>query len=163
MTTPQQLAKQLRDVYFGGNWTTVNIKDTLADVHWQRAITKVHNLNTIAALVFHINYYVDAVIKVLQGEPLNANDKFSFDIEAITSEEDWQKLVAGVFAQAELLAARIETLDEQQLFEVFQDQKYGNYFRNLSGIIEHAHYHLGQILLIRKILNESKTSSDLPK
>lgn len=163
MTTPQQLAKQLRDVYFGGNWTAVNLKDTLADIHWQQAVTKVYNLNTIAALVFHINYYVDGVIKVLQGEPLKSNDKFSFDLQPIPSEDDWQKLVTRVFSQAELFAGQIENLDEQKLFEVFQDEKYGNYFRNLSGIIEHAHYHLGQIVLISKILNEPKSSPGLPK
>lgn len=163
MTTPQQLAKQLKDVYFGGNWTGVNLKDTLADIHWQQAVTKVSTLNTIASLVFHINYYVDAVIKVLHGEPLKANDQFSFDLKPVNSEDDWQKLVARVFAQAEKLAAGIESLDEQKLFEVFQDQKYGNYYRNISGIIEHAHYHLGQIVLIRKLLNESKSSPGLPE
>ena len=163
MTTPQQLAKQLRDVYFGGNWTAVNLKDTLADIHWQQAVTKIYNLNTIAALVFHINYYVDAALRVLQGEPLNAHDKFSFDLQPVTSEDDWQKLVTRVFAQAELIAGQIEKLNEQKLFEVFQEEKYGNYFRNLSGIIEHAHYHLGQIVLIRKILNESRSSPGLTK
>jgi len=30
--------------------------------------------------------------------------------------------------------------------------KYGNYFRNIVGVIEHIHYHLGQIVLIKKIL-----------
>ena len=60
MNTPKQIAKCLRDVYGGQNWTAVNLKDTLKDVSWQQAIGKVDNLNTIAMLVFHINYYVDA-------------------------------------------------------------------------------------------------------
>jgi hypothetical protein len=29
-------------------------------------------------------------------------------------------------------------------------EKYGNYYRNIHGIIEHIHYHLGQIVLIEK-------------
>lgn len=156
MTLIKQIAKHFRDVHFGGNWTSVNLKDTLTDVTWQQAVTPVHNLNTIAVLVFHVNYYVSAVLKVLEGEPLNASDKYSFDLPAITSEDDWQKLVTKALTEAELFAQQIERLDELKLFEDFTDPKYGNYYRNLHGIIEHTHYHLGQISLIKKILNESK-------
>ncbi|HEY5371779.1 MAG TPA: DUF1572 domain-containing protein [Hanamia sp.] len=154
MSQTKQIAKHLREVYFGGNWTSVNLKDSLADINWQQAITKVHNLNTIAALVFHINYYVSAVLKVLKGESLNASDKFSFDLPPVTSAEDWQKLSDKTFTEAALLATQIEKLDETKLYEDFDDAKYGSYYRNLLGIVEHTHYHLGQIVLIKKILNE---------
>lgn len=156
MTSVQQIAKHFREVHFGGNWTSVNLKDTLADISWQQATTKVHNLNTIAVLVFHINYYVSAVLKVLQGETLNASDKFSFDLAPITNAGDWQKLIDKTLLEAELFAEQIEKLDDAKLFDNFADPKYGSYYRNLTGIIEHTHYHLGQISLIKKIVNESK-------
>lgn len=155
MALTHQIAKHLREVHFGDNWTSVNLKNTLSGITWQQAITKVHTLNTIAALVFHINYYVSAVLKVLQGESLNASDKFSFDLPPINSADDWEKLVNKTFKEAELLAAQIEKLDDAILFENFTDVKYGNYYRNLHGIIEHIHYHLGQITLVKKILNET--------
>src|SRR5690242_3458378 len=107
MNTPKQIAKSLRDLYNGGNWTGVSLKDGLKDVSWKQAIAKVGNLNTIAMLVFHINYYVDAALSVLQGHPLKASDKYSFDLQPLTSEEDWQKLVGHVFSQAELMAEEI--------------------------------------------------------
>ncbi len=47
---------------------------------------------------------------------------------------------------------QIEQLPESKLWETFSDEKYGNYYRNIHGIIEHSHYHLGQIVLIKKIL-----------
>lgn len=152
MDSIQQIAKHFRDVHFGGNWTTVNLKDTLSDVSWQQASTKVYDLNTIAVLVFHTNYYVSAVLKVLEGGVLEASDQLSFNAPAINSEEDWQKLVDKALMEAERFALQIEELKEEQLFEDFTDPKYGNYFRNLHGIIEHTHYHLGQIALIKKIL-----------
>ncbi len=55
-------------------WTSSNLKENLGDVTWQQAATKVYSLNTIAALVYHTNYYVDAVLKVLQGNQLDAHD-----------------------------------------------------------------------------------------
>src|SRR6185369_7257770 len=88
-----QIAKQLRDVHFGGNWTFSNLKDNLAGVTWQQATKKVYSFNTIAALVYHMNYYVNAVTRVLQGNPINAKDKYSFDHPSIMSEDDWKKLV----------------------------------------------------------------------
>jgi len=61
MALSKQIAQHFSAVHFGGNWTAINLKDTLEDITWQQAITKVHNLNTIATLVFHLNYYVSAV------------------------------------------------------------------------------------------------------
>ncbi|ALL07315.1 hypothetical protein AQ505_18580 [Pedobacter sp. PACM 27299] len=99
------------------------------------------------------NYYVSAVLKVLEGEALEASDQLSFNAPAINSEGDWQKLVDKALMEAECFALQIERLKEEQLFEDFTDPKYGNYFRNVHGIIKHTHYHLGQIALIKKILN----------
>jgi hypothetical protein len=154
MTLSKQIAKNFRDVFFGGNWTAVNLKDTLQGVTWEQAVVKVYDLNTIAMLVFHINYYVDAVLKVLHGGPLDASDKFSFGVQSINTEDDWQKLVTKTMTQAEEFAAELEKWNDQKFFDDFTDAKYGNNYRNIVGIIEHTHYHLGQIVLIKKILKK---------
>jgi hypothetical protein len=151
MNLPSQIAKQFLDVHFGGNWTSVNLKETLSDVTWQQATTKVHSFNTIAALVYHINYYVSAVLKVLQGGLLEAHDKYSFDLPSIQSQQDWKKLLHKLFTDAENFASLIEGLPDSKLAEIFIEEKYGTYYRNLQGIIEHTHYHLGQIVLIKKM------------
>ncbi|MEO5782912.1 MAG: DinB family protein, partial [Ginsengibacter sp.] len=157
MNLTQQIAKQFRDVYFGGNWTAVNLKENLADVTWQQATTKVYSFNTIAVLIYHINYFVDAIIKVLQGGPLDAQDKYSFDHPPIKSAEDWEKLLNKILDDAECCASLIEQLPENKLGETFSDEKYGNYYRNIHGVIEHTHYHLGQIVLIKKILLQQES------
>ncbi|MES2776476.1 MAG: DinB family protein [Bacteroidota bacterium] len=156
MHLTHQIAKHFREIHFGGNWTSSNLKDNLAGVTWQQATTKVHSFNTIASLVYHINYYVSVVLKVLEGEPLNASDKYSFNCPPIRSGEDWQQLLDKTFREAEAFATLVEQLPESQLGEDFSDSKYGNYYRNLQGIIEHTHYHLGQIVLIKKIVTEGE-------
>jgi len=88
MALTQQLARHLREIHTGGNWTTVCLKEALKDVTWQQAIQKVSDFNTIATLVFHTNYYVSATLKVLQGEALNAKDELSFNHPSINSQED---------------------------------------------------------------------------
>ncbi|MGE7775872.1 DinB family protein [Chitinophaga sp. NPDC101104] len=152
MHLAQQIAQHFRGVHFGGNWTAVNLKDVLADVTWQEATTPSGPLNTIAALVYHMNYYVSEVLKVLRGAPLQASDKFAFDLPPLRSEAEWRQLADKALEDAEAFADEIEKIPEAQLMEVFQDPRYGNYYRNLHGIIEHTHYHLGQITIIKKLL-----------
>jgi len=152
MTLTQHIAKHFREVHFGGNWTCSNLKDNLSDVTWKEATTKFENFNTIATLVFHVNYFVSAVLKVLQGNELNANDKFSFDVPDIQSEKEWNELVNKCLNDAEAFAVLVEKLQDEKMWEVFTDEKYGIYYRNLHGIIEHTHYHLGQIAIMKKLI-----------
>ena len=154
MNVAEQIAKQLRAVYVGGNWTGVNLKDTLKDVTWPQATTKVYSFNTIVTLLYHTNYYIDAVTKVLHGEPLNAKDEYSFIHPPVQSKEDWENLLNKTFADAEAFACLIEQLPESKLGNTMADEKYGNYYRNLTGIIEHLHYHLGQMVLVKKMVEK---------
>jgi hypothetical protein len=64
------------------------------------------------------------------------------------------KFLNETWVDAENFATLVEQLPENKLGETFTDEKYGNYYRNLHGIIEHAHYHLGQIVLIKKLLTQ---------
>lgn len=152
MNITAQIASHFRAVHFGGNWTSVNIKKVLEDVTREEAITQVYDFNTIAILVFHINYYVSGVMQVLKGGTLDIKDKYSFECPLIKNQEDWQDLIHKTLTEAEEFAKHIEVLPESALWEDFTDPKYGNYYKNLHGIIEHTHYHLGQIVLIKKIL-----------
>lgn len=158
MNLSAHIAKHMREVHFGGNWTSSNLKDQLADVTWQEATTQVYTFNTIAVLVFHMNYYVHAVIRVLQGEGLEANDKYSFDLPPLRSEEDWQHLKDKALAEAETLALLIEQMPEEKIWEPVAEEKYGIFYRNLHGIIEHCHYHLGQVALIKKMVRQTAAS-----
>jgi hypothetical protein len=153
MNVTAQIAKQIREVHFGGNWTDVDLKQSLDGVDWQQATAKVYSLNTIANLVFHMNYYVCSVMTVLKNEPLESKQEHSFDLKPINSAEDWEKLMDKTWADAADFAALVEALPEKILGETFAEEKYGNYFRNITGVIEHTHYHLGQIVFIKKIIS----------
>ena len=152
MNSPKSLAKHIRGVYFGPNWSDNNLKMYLADITWQQAIGKVQELNTIAELAYHVNYFVAGVSKVLEGGSLDIRDKFSFDVPPINNQSDWDTLLDQMWNDGEHFASLIEAMSEEQLWEDFTDPKYGNFHANLLGIIEHLHYHLGQIVIIRKML-----------
>ncbi len=154
MNTTSHLAKHFHEVHFGKNYTWSNLKDVLEGLTWEQATTKVHSLNTIAMLVYHMNYYAVAVMDVLEGKSLTAKHEKSLECPPITSEADWKKLLDNTWSDAERFARLIEELPEEKLWEDFANGKYGNYFRNIQGNIEHIHYHLGQIAIIKKLVLE---------
>ncbi|UHO38133.1 DUF1572 domain-containing protein [Chryseobacterium capnotolerans] len=153
MSSILQLAKRFREVLLDGLWiANTNFKDQLSDVSWEQAITKVGSLNTIAMLTFHIDYYIAGLVKVFEGGNLDIKDQYSFDLTPIESREQWENLLSKLWLDSEKFAELLEKMPDSKLDEVFVDKKYGTYQRNIDGMIEHAYYHLGQITLIKKLL-----------
>ena len=152
-----QIANRFREVLLKGKWiANTNFKDQLSDVTWKQATNKIGSLNTIAALAYHINYYIAGVLNVFEGGSLEIRDKFSFDLQEIKSKQDWDSLLSKLWANAEKFARHVELMSDEKLEEFFVDEKYGSYRRNIEGIIEHSYYHLGQISLIKKMIKDSE-------
>jgi len=154
------ISNRLREVFLNGQWVAnTNFKEQISDLSWEQATQKVYNLNTIAALTYHVYYYLSGVLRVLEGENLDINDKYSFDIPILESEADWRKLMNDFLNCAERFADKVEQMPEEKFDNIFVDKKYGNYQRNLEGMIEHGYYHLGQISLVKKIILENEKIS----
>ncbi len=159
MENTKQLSQRLKEVLLYGKWiANTNYQEQLSDISWEAAKRKMGSLNSIALLTFHINYYLQGLIHVLDGGGLEIKDKYSFDLPEITSENEWHTLKNQFLENAEKFANQIEKLPESILDEVFVEEKYGSYRRNLEGMIEHSYYHLGQIVLINKMLRDSDSS-----
>ncbi|AZB24275.1 DinB family protein [Chryseobacterium bernardetii] len=153
MSSISQLVKRFREVMLDGLWiANTNFKDQLSDVTWEQAVTKIGSLNTIAMLTFHIDYYIAGIIPVFKGGNLEIKDQYSFDLPPIESKEQWNALLNKLWSDSEQFAELLEKIPDSKLDEVFVDERYGTYQRNIDGMIEHAYYHLGQITLIKKLL-----------
>ena len=126
-------------------------QSTIGSVTWDKP--KIGSINTIAALTYHVNYYLGGILNVFRGGKLEIRDKYSFDLPPIESETDWKRLVDEFVVNSENFIKEVAKLTESKLDEPFVDEKYGTYFRNIEGVIEHGYYHLGQISLIRKLIS----------
>lgn len=154
MNAIQQTALRFREVFLNGTWiANTNYKDQLQGMDLATATADAGTSNTIAVLAQHIHYYVKGVKQVLEGGTLDISDKYSFDFPPMLSQAAWDDFLQGFWQDAEAFAVLIEQLSEEQLQQPFVDEKYGNYQRNIDCMIEHAYYHLGQIVLIRKMLH----------
>lgn len=149
----KDLANRLREVLLNGKWiANTNFKEQITNTTWQQAIERVENLNTIALLTFHINYYLKGLLNVFEGGNLEIRDKYSFDMPEISCEKDWLNLVNEFISNAEKFIHHVEKMDELLLLQPFVKEEYGSYLRNIEAQIEHGYYHLGQISLIKKLI-----------
>src|SRR3954464_15889023 len=106
MKTTEFIASHLIEVFEGGNWTDVNMNTALRDINYKEATTVTKaSYNTIAALVHHISFYNEIVLKRLQGiNPVIGNAN-GFDLPPVQNEQDWTKLKERCFQSAHDLAA----------------------------------------------------------
>jgi hypothetical protein len=157
MTRNITIASRLREVLLNGHWiANTNYKEQILSINWEQAIQKVDSLNTIAALTYHINYYLAGLLNAFENGKLEISDKYSFDIQQISSETDWNKLVTDFLYNSEKFSNQVEQMNDNLFDQPFIDEKYGSYLRNIEGVIEHSYYHLGQISLIKKMTTQNQ-------
>ena len=153
MCLAKQLSKHYRELHFGGNWTVTHLQEVLSEIDLETAQSKIEGFNTIAALTYHIYYFTHVTLEVLEGKPLDAHDKYSYDVPNFKNQKEWQAFLNQFWDEAKRFASCVENMNEEQIWSVFSEEKYGNYYRNISGIIEHSHYHLGQIVILKKMIS----------
>jgi len=153
MKNNKEIANRFREVILNGTWiANTNYKDQLQNLNWEIAVTPIQSLNTIALLAQHIHYYIDGINNVFKGGTLDIKDKFSFDFPPINSQQEWETFLIKFWNDAEEFASLVEQIPDEKLDQAFVDEKYGTYKRNIEAMLEHSYYHLGQIVLIKKLL-----------
>lgn len=88
---------------------------------------------------------------MLEGGTLDISDKYSFDFPPTKSEEEWKSFLTTFIEDCEKFADIIEKMSDEDLDGDFSENKYGSKRKNINALIEHGYYHLGQIILIKKL------------
>ncbi len=160
MENSNQLSTRFKEVLLDGTWiANTNFRDQLTSINWKQASRQIGTLNTIGALTNHINYYIKGILNVFEGGTLDIRDKFSFDFPPVRSQKEWEQILIEIFSNAEKFASHIEQMSDEKLESNFVKKEYGNYQRNIEGMIEHCYYHLGQISLLKKMILELEKSN----
>jgi hypothetical protein len=152
MNLTNQIAAHIRDIHFGGNWTDVDMQMVLKDVTFEEATDSSTPFNSIALLVFHCNFYLRIVHKRLMGDTTTRfKQEDSFVTEPPASGAEWQALLQQTWADAEAFATTVEQSPEARMWEEISKGN-GSFYKNIHGVVEHNHYHLGQMVLVKKLL-----------
>ena len=145
------IAQHLLAVHTGNNWTEVDLSGILEDVTAEEALTvTAASPNTIASLLHHITYWNRLMIRRIKGVETAIPASNGYDIPA---NMNWLDLKDDNIASAHELAAAIREFDASKLVQPILPG-YSTAYKNLQGTVEHVHYHLGQIVIIKKLLRQ---------
>lgn len=148
------LASRFREVILNGTWiANTNFKDQLEGTRIELINKSLNGCNTIGQIAQHIHYYIKGVSDVLKGGELLIKDSESFNFRPILDQSQWDSFLKAFWNDANQFSILVEQLSVDRLESYFYNEKYGSYSRNIEAMIEHSYYHLGQIVLIKKILS----------
>lgn len=154
MKLTDYIAQHIIEVSEGGNWTEVDIKNTLQDVTYEEAtVITLASPNSIAALLHHVSFYNEVVLQRLKGISPVINDANGFDGKPIESESDWLNLKEEALRSAKNLAEAVKQFPEEKLQELSPNSE-NTYYKTLHGVTEHAYYHLGQMMILKKLIRQ---------
>ena len=144
----KSIAKHFYEVNYGNNWTDASVKDSLQNVSYEQAVKQIGKANTIALLLFHMDFYNNVVYNRIAGINRRFDHEESLQVN-IADEAGWNTLQQSYFENVDRIHQAILAFDASLLFE---EKTANTPYKNLHGMIEHLHYHLGQINLLKKLL-----------
>jgi len=152
MNIAEHIARHLRDVYAGQNWTEVNLQDTLEDITYEEAsqLTPA-SVNTIAGLVHHLAFWNRVMAQRMAGIRVEIPESNGYDNSPLLEAGQWQHLKKECFQTGEALAHVISVLPTARLEQEILPG-YPTAYKSLQGCVEHVHYHLGQIVLLKQLI-----------
>ncbi|SJZ87172.1 DinB family protein [Sediminibacterium ginsengisoli] len=135
-----------------GTWTEVNVAGVLADVSYnEAAVVTVATPNSIASIVRHLLFWNRVMIQRIEGVQPEIPAANGFDVPPVQSDADWKALIKNMLASAAELALAIKNTDDTKL-EMPIIAGFTTTYKNLQGTVEHIHYHLGEIMILKKLI-----------
>ena len=147
------LHKLSSDLYDGSPWIDVNIYHTVADIDAPVAAIKHEPFNSIWQMVFHIVAWRETVLQRLKGNNIPSPENNFFVIPTDTSEKAWTELQERLSASQSHINAYLKN-DVEGLYEKPLNSQFTR-FELINGLLQHDCYHLGQIVLVKKLLTSA--------
>jgi uncharacterized damage-inducible protein DinB len=152
MKETQHITKLFKDLYDGDPWIDVTILGVLKNVSPQQAAKKLApGRNSIWQIVNHIVSWRENVLLRVQGNVINTpNNNYFIEIEDI-SETAWQQCLERLQNSQQQWITFLKHFDESEFDKIYPSNKM-SYYEHVHGIIQHDAYHLGQIVLLTKLV-----------
>lgn len=143
-----RIADQLRRVYEGKAWLGPALTEILSDVTEQQAVRRpIRNAHTIWELVLHITAWMR-----IGRERLEATKTRDYpeDENWPPMAGSWQDALATLEREERQLEEAILKFPDERLNEPAPATEPQTFYELLHGIVQHAAYHGGQIMLLKK-------------
>lgn len=152
MKETQHITKLFEDLYDGDPWIDVTILGVLRNISPQQAAKKMApGRNSIWQIVNHIISWRENVLLRVQGNVINTPNNNYFTEIADISETAWQQSLERLQNSQQQWITFLKHFDESDFDKMYPGNKM-SYYEHIHGIIQHDAYHLGQIVLLTKLI-----------
>ena len=153
MTQMQHIADAYRRVTVKGAWYGPSLAELLEQITPEIAVTPpAPGGNTIAAILQHLLLWNERIRNTSEITPL---PRWEPEKEWAEPPIEWSELVAQWCRSRDLLEDHLRNFPEHDISKQVPGRAYA-YETMLSGIVEHAIWHSGQIAMILGILRSRK-------
>lgn len=162
MPETKRIADQLQRAYAGPAWHGPSLQEALSGIAAAQAVAHpIPNAHSIWQLVLHLAAWMDAVRERIANGPVKEPSEGDWPDIVDTSEAGWQATLELLAQRQQALLDVIANLTDEQLKQRLGTEHdppsasgYSAYY-NLHGVIQHNLYHTGQIVLLKKLLQEN--------
>ena len=158
------IIRQLNEVKEGKPWMGESFRKKIEALAENDALTRpLQNLHSVAEIISHLTVWrKDASLKIRTGRgKLTIESKENWLHNDILKGIGWEKIMNDYNESLAELIDLIKDREDDFLNEIYFDNDYkGNYsyLYLLEGILQHDIYHLGQIGIVIKLLDEMKAN-----
>lgn len=152
MSENKRISNLYQSIYNGEPWLEVTLAKTLKDVNAEQAYRKINpKLNTIWEIVNHLIQWRRNILKRVQGETVTTPDHNYFVPVLDSSEAAWEQSLQSLEKSQELWNTFLIDFEDDGFEKIYPHNNH-TYYEHIHGIIQHDVYHLGQIVILKKLL-----------
>jgi len=151
----ERIEDQIKRAFEGNAWHGPSVREALDGVTPELAAARpIPNAHTIWELVHHIGAWADIVRRGIEGEMFEVTQEINFPPVTDASEAGWTESLRQLEESQKRIRELTLQLSEARLSDVVVEGG-PNIYVLLHGVAQHAIYHAGQIVLLKKHLGRS--------
>lgn len=152
MKEMKRITKLLDDIYGGSPWIDVNLLDTLKNLTAEQAARKVApQWNTIWEIINHlINWRLNVLQRIQDKTIASPADNYFAPVREV-SDEAWLNTLDKLEDSQEQWRLALKKFKKKDLEKNYPANDM-SYYDHIQGIVQHDAYHLGQIVLLAKVI-----------
>lgn len=152
MKGTERILKSFEDLFSGDPWLDVNLMDTLEGITARQASRRIApGRNTIREIVYHVVQWRLTVLRRIQGEVVPSPDHNYLKSIEDPSEAGWNETIDQLRRSQDKWTDLLRTWDDKEFDSIYPGNKM-TYYEHVQGILQHDAYHLGQVVLLSKVV-----------
>ena len=154
----KDLISQLIHIQGGKNWIGVNFDQQINSLNEEQFFSKIHGLHSVAEIISHLTTWrKETLIKVETGKgTITDSHPSNWQSNEVLKRLGKDQLVMHYRKSLPPIIKLLRTKNDTFLKETYFDTDFKDYYSYqfvIKGMLHHDVYHLGQIGLIKNLMN----------